>query len=222
MLAIMGSIDSIKTYLLGFGSWTPVVFFAIQIAQVFIAPIPGGIITLIGGTLFGGLWGSLMSCIAILIGSWCAFMLARKLGRPFVLRFGDTKWIAKIEALDEGKLNAVLFLIFIIPGFPDDLLCFVAGLTKMPLRTYIALCIVGRFPGLIVTTLIGAGIMENDPVHLAILTGAYCLVSAILFLLRHKLEDFINQHRSTPAQADTAAGLSHTQSTTPKERKKAS
>lgn len=202
MLEILGSVDALKTYLLSFGVWTPAVFFLIQVAQVVFSPIPGAATTFIGGTLFGAFPGFVLSASAILLGSCLAYLLANKLGRPFVLRFSDAKWIGKMENMAEEKLNIALFLIFLFPGFPDDLLCLVSGLTKMPFKTFLSLCILGRFPGLLVTSLIGAGLLSNDPKTSAMLLGSYCLVSLILYLLRHKVENYISRHRKKSPAAD--------------------
>ncbi|MEG0310951.1 MAG: TVP38/TMEM64 family protein, partial [Eubacterium sp.] len=175
MLQYLNSIEDFKNFLLGFGGWTPLIYFLFQIVQVVFAPIPGGTTMLVGGALFGGLWGFVLSLSGILIGSSIAFFIAKKLGRPFILRFISSKWIEKFENIRDSRLNMVLFLIFLFPGFPDDLFCYLAGLSKMDFKTFILVALLGRTPGFLLTTLVGAGIMKDSPVQLIVILTFYGL-----------------------------------------------
>lgn len=196
MLKYLGTIDALKTYLLGFGPWTPAVYFILQMLQVILAPLPGGTTTLIGGALFGGLWGTVISSAAVILGSCAVFALTKRLGRPFVVKFShNSPWIEKFESIHEDKMETILFLIFIFPAFPDDLICFVAGLTKIPFRRFLLLCVVGRTPGILLNTLIGAGIMSDNPTQLIIFVAIYAVFIVIFLLNTKRLSAYIEKHR---------------------------
>ena len=192
LMSLFESAAALKAYLLSFGALTPLVYFALQLLQVIVAPIPGGTIGVIGGALFGLPMGFALSASATFIGSCAVFLLTKKFGRPFVERFSNNEWIAKFEAISPEKIDLVLFLVFLFPAFPDDILCFAAGLTKMPFRRFALLVIVGRFPGIFLNTLVGAGLFaENPTVTIAILVG-YALVMITLYLLRDKVTKLMN------------------------------
>ena len=191
-MAIFQSAAALKAYILSFGALTPLIFFALQLLQVIVAPLPGGTLGVLGGAIFGLPKGFALSASASFIGSCVAFYLAKKFGRPFVDRFSDNKWISKFESIAPDKLDLALFLIFLFPAFPDDILCFAAGLTKMPFRNFVLLVIIGRFPGIFLNTLVGAGLFANNPaVTIAILVG-YGLIMIALYLLRDKVTKIIN------------------------------
>ncbi|MEG0377468.1 MAG: TVP38/TMEM64 family protein [Eubacterium sp.] len=195
MLEYFNSIEAVKHFLLGFGGWTPLIYFLFQILQVIIAPIPGGTTTLVGGALFGGLWGFLLSMTGILIGSAAAFGIAKKLGRPFILRFIGSKWLEKFENIRDSRLNMVLFLIFLFPGFPDDLFCYLAGLSKMRFKTFMFIAILGRIPGFLLTTLVGAGIMKEDPVQLIIVLLIYGIFAGVLLFNKKRMETYLENSK---------------------------
>ncbi|MEF9919386.1 MAG: TVP38/TMEM64 family protein [Eubacterium sp.] len=195
MLQYLNSIEDFKNFLLGFGGWTPLIYFLFQIVQVIIAPIPGGTTMLVGGALFGGLWGFVLSLSGILIGSSIAFFIAKKLGRPFILRFISSKWIEKFENIRDSRLNMVLFLIFLFPGFPDDLFCYLAGLSKMDFKTFILVALLGRTPGFLLTTLVGAGIMKDSPVQLIVILTFYGLFAGVLLFNKKRLETYIEKSK---------------------------
>ena len=132
------------------------IFIAIQFAQVCLIPIPGAVTTAAGALLFGPLLGSLYSFIGILLGSVTAFLVGRKFGYRLV------RWIVGEDDLKkglkfvEGRDRVMFFLIFLLPFFPDDVLCFVAGLTPMSLGWFVLLLTVAR----IVTILCTAYVVE--------------------------------------------------------------
>jgi uncharacterized membrane protein YdjX (TVP38/TMEM64 family) len=181
-MEIFQTLDSLQNFLLQFGIWTPLVFFLLQLLQIIIAPIPGGTIGLVGGVLFGTIGGFLLSAAGTILGSILVFLLSKRFGRPFVLKFVNPETIGKYDHIKESKLNVILFLIFLFPLFPDDMLCFIAGLSAMPLKTFGMIVLLARTPSVFINNMIGAGIMGM----VEVLTSAYIsstLRDAIAFLV---------------------------------------
>lgn len=195
MLDYLGSVDAIKQWLLGFGGLTPLIYFLFQILQVVIAPLPGGTTTLVGGVLFGWAKGFLLSETGILIGTAIAFFIARKLGRPVILRLVPKKWTDWLDAIKDSRLNMVLFLIFLFPGFPDDIFCYLAGLTNMNFKTFMFIAILGRTPGFLMTTLMGAGMMQNNPIKLAVILILYGLFAGVLLFNKKRMEAYLESSK---------------------------
>lgn len=131
--------DQLELVIKSFGVMAPIFFLILQIIQVIFPIIPGGITSGIGVILFGPFWGFILNYAGSMIGSIIAFVLVKRYGRDFILKFTDQKTYDKyIGWLDKGKKFDKFFAVAIlIPGFPDDLLCMIAGLTSMSFKKYI-------------------------------------------------------------------------------------
>jgi uncharacterized membrane protein YdjX (TVP38/TMEM64 family) len=135
-----------QLFLKEIGIFGPLIFIAIQIIQVLYPVIPGGLTCVIGHVLFGPLMGFVYNTTGIFIGSIAAFLLARKYGQVFVKSFVSDKVYDKyIAYLDRGKIfERFLATAFILPGFPDDFLCMVAGMSKMSLKKFAWITIITK------------------------------------------------------------------------------
>lgn len=131
--------EKLEKMIQSFGILAPVFFLLLQIIQVIIPIIPGAVSCGIGVILFGPCWGFVFNYTGSMIGAILAFILVKKYGRGFILKFTDQQTYDQyIGWLDKGKKFNLLFgFAILIPGFPDDLLCMIAGLTKMNLKTYL-------------------------------------------------------------------------------------
>jgi uncharacterized membrane protein YdjX (TVP38/TMEM64 family) len=169
------------------GPAAPVVFFLVQVVQVLVAPIPAPAVSLIGGYLFGPVVGSMLSVAGIAVGSALAFWLARRFGRAAVERFVPAGAIVRFDALTARRGQVGLFVAFLVPGFPDDALCFVGGLTAIPLRRLVAIAVIGRAPTVVALSLVGAGIADGDIALVVVLGGLVVALSLGGYLLRHRV-----------------------------------
>ena len=160
LFQIFPSTDEIQAYIQGFGPWAPVVFFLLQIAQVILAPIPGNLTALMGGTLFGVLPGFLLSSVGIFIGSSLAFGLTRRFGKPLALRFISEETYDRYNSFFHGRSIVFIFLVFLIPFFPKDAFCFLAGLSNIRFLLFSVLMMMGRLPGIYIASLAGAGFID--------------------------------------------------------------
>ncbi|MFC7165980.1 TVP38/TMEM64 family protein [Halospeciosus flavus] len=137
----------LRTRIAAYGPFAPVVFVFLQAVQIVFAPIPGQLLAFVGGYLFGAVHGTLYSLLGAAIGSTVAFLLARRYGRPYVERAITAETLATFDDVVSHDGRFALFLAFLVPGLPDDAICFVAGLTRIPLWQLVAISIVGRVPG---------------------------------------------------------------------------
>ncbi len=175
---------ALQEFMSGVGVWAPIVFFLLQLLQVVLAPIPGNILTLAGGALFGFWKGFFISYAAISIGSVLCFLLARHAGNAVIRRLiGDAR-VEKYTAMlssdsASARTRMLLILIFLMPFLPDDLLCFVAGLTPVSLRSFVIIILTTRPWGHVVAALIGSDTLRLS-LGATIALGAVSLVGAIL------------------------------------------
>lgn len=152
--------EKIQEYISGFGIAAPIIFALIQILQVIISPIPGNITTLAGGALFGFWQAFAISSIAITIGSLISFSLAKIFGRRLVVWMVGAKRVTKYVDIFMGKQRHMLAIMFLLPFFPDDILCFIAGITNMSFAYFLVLTLITRPWGLLFSALIGSGILS--------------------------------------------------------------
>lgn len=149
--------DVIKQIILDSGIWGILVFFVLQFLQVMVAFIPSMVTTLVGVAIFGPLVASLVSVAGILLGSFVAFFIGRYLGRKVVVWIAGEEQTEKYCELLNKKGKFLLILMFLFPVFPDDMLCFIAGVTTMSFRFYFFTVIFTRPISIFVTAFLGSG-----------------------------------------------------------------
>ena len=170
---------SFVEFLTSLGLYSPIFFILLQALQVVISPIPGELTGIVGGYIYGATFGFILSTLGLALGSLAAFELARILGRPFVEKFVNQNLVKKFEFLTTGTGATLCFLLFLIPGFPKDVLCYPLGLSRMRLRTFLVLSTLGRMPGTFFLTLQGASI-RNDQYSKAV---AIAIMSVIIIFI---------------------------------------
>ena len=133
------SVQKFRNYIQSFGGFAIIIFILIQFLQVVILPIPSFITVGAGVLLFGVFWGAIYSCIGIISGSLVAFYVGRYLGvKVAVWLIGESN-LNKGLSLIKGKDKIALTFMFLFPFFPDDLLCFVAGITSISSKFFISM-----------------------------------------------------------------------------------
>lgn len=152
---VLKSPDTIRQRVEQVGIGAPLIMVGIQILQVVAAPIPGQAVDLANGYIFGW-WGTLVSVIGIGLGSSLAIWLARRFGRPLVEVLITPKGMDAIRPHVRRRNHWPFFILFLLPGTPDDLLCFAIGLTSIPLGRSMLIALLGRTPGVVAAVAVGA------------------------------------------------------------------
>jgi len=150
--------DQLELFIRQSSFWGPLLFIVIQIAQVVIAVIPGGLTCLAGVVFFGPWYGFLYSAVGILIGSCINFYLARRYGEKFIRLFVNDETYEKTRKkfLTGKKFDVVFTAAILLPCAPDDVLCMLAGLTDMSWRKFLTILFLGRPVTIVVYSLGGA------------------------------------------------------------------
>ncbi|MDO9559888.1 MAG: TVP38/TMEM64 family protein [Syntrophales bacterium] len=169
----------IITFLQSFGPVSVFVFIGIQILQVLVAPIPGEVSGFIGGYIYGIYPGTLYSTIGLTIGSWLAFTLSRTLGLPFVERIVSPKIINQYDHIMTHQGPWVAFLLFLIPGFPKDALCYVLGLSHIRIMTFLVISTVGRLLGTLMLSVQGSFLRNNQDTTFLIVMAVSIIIAAL-------------------------------------------
>lgn len=180
--------EKITDFLNSLGPLSFIGFIILQATQVIISPIPGEVTGLIGGYIYGKFLGIILSTIGLTIGSWAAFSLSRFFGRPFVDKFVKKETLQRYDYLLHHKGAFLVFLLFLIPGFPKDLLCYILGLGHLNTKEFLIISTVGRFAGTVLLTLGGDYIHHQQYYRFFILSGIAIVVIFLSMVYRDKLE----------------------------------
>jgi len=163
-------------------------FIVLQTSQVVISPIPGEVTGFIGGFLYGTILGIILSTIGLTIGSWIAFSLSRYFGRPFVGKFVKKETLDRYDYLLHHKGAFLVFLLFLIPGFPKDYLCYILGLGNLGTKEFLIISTVGRFMGTVLLTLGGDYIRHHQYYRFSVLIGIAIVFLFLSMVYRDKIE----------------------------------
>lgn len=164
-------------------------FIILQSLQVVVAPIPGEVTGLIGGYLYGPMLGIILSTIGLTLGSFLAFIISRFLGRPFVDKLVKKETVERYEyLLKHRRVAFLIFLLFLIPGFPKDYLCYILGLGPISIREFLFISTIGRFSGTVLLTLGGTYFYHKQYYKFFVILGAAIVILILSMVYRDKLE----------------------------------
>ncbi len=167
-----------------FHPYDELVFIIFQILQVVFAPIPGEVTGIIGGYLYGPVLGTIYSTVGLTLGSWLAFILARFLGLPFVEKAVKPEILQKYDYVMEHQGAVISFVLFLIPGFPKDYLCYIMGLSHMRVWTFLVVSTIGRLFGTILLSLSGSYAQKKQYIDLVVLLSVSSVFALIAYLYR--------------------------------------
>jgi len=185
----------LKRLISSFGAYSPLAYILLQIIQVIVAPIPGGAIEFLGGYLFGVRAGFIYSMIGLFLGSWMAFGLARIFEKVAVEKFVSEQTRKKFDYLVEHEGVILSFVLFLIPGFPKDALCYILGLTPMHLGIFLTISTIGRIPGTLIACLQGGKAFDHQYYTFGILLGASALVILVFYIYHDEIHNWVKKLR---------------------------
>jgi uncharacterized membrane protein YdjX (TVP38/TMEM64 family) len=183
----------LKAWIKSFGPYSPLAYILLQILQVIVAPIPGGAVEFLGGYLFGVKAGFFYSMIGLALGSWVAFSLARVFEKWAVEKFVPLQTRKKFDYLIEHEGVMLSLLLFLIPGFPKDALCYILGLTPMHVGIFLTISTVGRVPGVLMACLQGAKAFDHQYETFLILLGISALVILAFYVYHEEIHRLLKR-----------------------------
>ncbi len=193
LYSILTNRHQLKDIIYSFGPFSPLIYILIQVIQVVIAPIPGGAVEFLGGYLFGSKAGFLYSMVGSTLGSWLAFSLARIFKRLAVKKFVSPRIIRQFDYLSSHHGVTLSFLLFLMPGFPKDALCYLLGLTRMNLGVFLVISTVGRIPGTLMASLQGGKAFDHQYVTVLFLLAICILVLSVFFIYEKAIHNWVKK-----------------------------
>lgn len=182
LLEFVSEPDKFRTWVDSHGIMGRIIFTGMIVLQVIVAIIPGEPFEIVAGYAFGIFEGTLLCIIGAIIGSTAVFLFVRRFGIKAVEAFFPREKIDSIKFLKNSRRRDLLiFIIFLIPGTPKDLLCYFAGLTKIKLSTWILITAVARFPS-IITSIVGGNALGLQQYQFAAIVFAVTFGISVLGL----------------------------------------
>jgi uncharacterized membrane protein YdjX (TVP38/TMEM64 family) len=188
-LAWVNDREALSASIGGLGPWGPLALFGLLVAQVFLAVIPGHALMVTGGYVFG-FWPSLLITLcSTVLGSQIAFLIARRWGRSMVYRLAAPQVIQRWDRLSSRQGALFYLFAFLLPIFPSDLMCYVAGLGAISARRFLLANVGGRLVCAALITLLGATGFHLPPVFWAGLVAAMLALFAAWrqYARRHRI-----------------------------------
>ncbi len=178
------------------GVFGALILILIQTMQVIVAFIPGEVVEIASGIMFGPFLGMLICLIGLNVGTIAIFGLVKLFGKPFVKENVKEKNHKYLKLLDDpDKALVILFLIFLIPGIPKDILIYLVPLTKIKMSKFLIVSSIARIPSIISSTFVGSSIINGDYLVAGIISGI-CLLLAILgFIFSKQIFEFLDKRK---------------------------
>ena len=161
---------------------------AVQFLQVVVAFIPGEVVQMAAGIIYGPWWGTVIIVVGCVISSAFIFLVVHWLGAPFVRDMVPDKYLDKFRSFEEsGKFNIIVFLLFLIPGLPKDVFTYITPLSDMKLPAFLLVTNLARVPGIFVSTYAANGLIEGRIWESALIFGILAVIAMLALLLYNKM-----------------------------------
>ncbi len=187
------SFKRLRDFILSFGAYSAIVFIVIQALQVVFAPIPGEVTGFVGGYVYGKIAGTLLSTVGLTLGSVLAFEITRVFGVRLVKKVVKQETMDRFDYFVTHRGVHIAFILFLVPGFPKDSLCYLLGLTHLRRLDFLLMNIFGRLPGTIVLNIEGEAVRTGRyEAFFEILIGSIA-ATLILYATRNYIIHFFSR-----------------------------
>ena len=208
-----GGIDRLVERVQSSGPLGVLMLLGLQLVQIIVAFIPGEVVQLAAGLMYGPWLGALILFIGCVISSSIIFKLVRVLGAPFVQDMVSTEHLEKFREFERtGKLSIIVFILFLIPGLPKDVFTYLVPLTDMRMRSFVILSNVARLPGIIASTFAASSVAEGNFAAAIVIAVVVVAIVVAVIVKRKQLMDLLSRYavderlieRSEEARAERA------------------
>ncbi|MGC2872970.1 TVP38/TMEM64 family protein [Ihubacter sp. rT4E-8] len=193
-LAQFKSFDDIIVFLRYYEMESIFVYIGIQVLQIVISVIPGQAFQFAAGYLYGFIPGLLFSCVGAVVGTTISFYLAKLLGKDAVhLFFGEERMAYFLDRLNSKRAYTIVFLLYVIPGLPKDVVSYAAGVSEMKFKPFLILSLLGRIPGMAGSLLIGAFYMKKHYIGMAVVAALAVIAFILCIIYRKKINKYLDR-----------------------------
>lgn len=189
-----GGVDRLIASVQERGVFGVLLLLGLQLVQIVVAFIPGEVVQIAAGMIYGPWVGALVVLTGCVISSAIVYCLVHTLGAPFVRDMISEKHMEKFRHFeDSGRLDIIVFVLFLIPGMPKDVFTYLVPLTDMRLGRFLLLSNTARIPGVLMSTFAANGLMEGHLLTVAIIVGVVLLVMVVAFVFRKRIMAWLHK-----------------------------
>lgn len=182
--------ERLRAFVQGFGALAPLAMIGIQVSQVLFAPVPGQVVGVAAGLSFGVVWGTVYVMVGAAIGTFLGIFIARRYGRPAVERFVDEQTLDRFDGLAEEYGMLPFALLILLPGFPDDAICLIAGLSELDFKWLVIWGTVLRLPGFLALVMTGDTLAVHGVKWFIVAVAVLAAISLALFYERERIMEY--------------------------------
>ena len=212
-----GGVDILIEDVRSMGVLGVLVLFAVQILHVVVAFIPGEVVQMAAGMMYGPWLGALIVIVGCVLSSALVYYIVHKLGAPLVQAMVPEKYLGKFRHFEEsGKLSIIVFILFLIPGLPKDVFTYIVPLTDMKLKPFLAITTIARIPGIIVSTYAADGLLDGRLVESIVIFAVFAIVAIVGILNKDRIinlftkgKEHLHHHHDDDADATAPASTDH-------------
>lgn len=190
--------EQFKNYIydMGWKGW--LIMLTIQVLQIFIAFIPGEIVEILSGILYGGLGGLFICLLGILIGSILIYYTVKFFANRYLIKLKDK--LKEYSFLNNPKkIHIYLFIIFLTPGLPKDIFIYLVPFLPIKFSSFLILSLIARIPSIASSTIIGNSLMDGNYLLSIIIFASFALIGITVILFSNKIFDtFKKQSNKAP------------------------
>ncbi|MFH1849369.1 MAG: TVP38/TMEM64 family protein [archaeon] len=180
--------ELIVDFILGFGVFGPIAMVLLQAFQALLPIIPGQVLSVSGGYLFGFIPGTVYNTIGTMIGSSLCYFLSKIYGRKFVLRFVDERELKHLDAFFSKRGWLSLIIARSLPFFPNDAVSICAGISKMRFREFFIGSLIGFLPHFLLLNYFGEELFQGQLNWLSVIIIGLFSALAFIYIFRHQLK----------------------------------
>ena len=170
------------------------IYLGMQVLQIVISVLPGQVFQIAAGYMYPFWLALLLALTGAVIGTAITFGLAKLLGQDFLhLFFGEEKISYYIERLNSRRAYTIVFLLYLIPGIPKDVVSYAAGASEMRFKPFLILSAVGRLPGMCGSLLMGTLLEGEHYIGLGIVTAIAVLAFLACILFRQSINGWLDR-----------------------------
>lgn len=171
------------------------ILLVLEIVQVVVAFIPGEVVQMVAGMMYGPWLGTAIIVLGCFLSMWFVYEMVHRLGQPFVESVVPTKYLDSFRRFEQGgKLTAIVFVLFLIPGLPKDVFTYLVPLTSMPKKEYLGVAMIARLPGIFMSTHAASGLLNGNIVQSVIVFGILAVLGIAGIMFKDRIMDALHRN----------------------------
>lgn len=191
LLPLLQDPEALRAYVAGLGWRGPLALIAINILQIVVAPIPGYGLYFAAGYLFDWFWGGVWGTVGMLLGAMAAMWIARRIGRPFVMRMTGEARLQRWEEVTHSDSTLVWFLILLSPI--GDTPYLLAGLAQVGFLKILILTTITRMPAAFGAAAVGSGAFALNWWQLLLIALVFAIPLLVFNRYRQPINDWFHR-----------------------------